>query len=240
MEWPDNPALTGCVKPSMNTALHWNPMTSSVRLSVFAVLWLASALAWGQIYTCIDAKGRKLTSDRPIPECAEREQKELNSSGTLKRTVKPVMTAEEQRVSEEKEKQATEERLRLNEEKRKDRALLTRYPNRASHDKERADTLAQVDDVMKAATKRIGELAAQRKEIDTELEFYKKNPTKIPLSLKRQIEDNDASVAVQKRFIADQESEKKRTNARFDDELLRLKTLWLLTAAPAATTAPKK
>ena len=164
----------------------------------------ATPLAWAQgtlsqgIYTCVDAKGRKLTSDRPIAECSDREQKELNSSGTVKRTVKPVMTADEQREFDEKEKQASEERLRLNEEKRKDRALLTRYPNRPSHDKERAEALAQVDDVMKAATKRIGELAVQRKEIDTELEFYKKNPAKIPQSLKRQIEDNDASVAVQK------------------------------------------
>jgi Domain of unknown function (DUF4124) len=215
-------------------------MELSVKLSVGFGLWLSSALVWAQIYTCIDVKGRKLTSDRPIPECADREQKELNSSGTVKRTVKPVMTADEQRVFDEKEKQETEERLRANEEKRKDRALLVRYPTRAVHDKERADALAQVDDVMKAATKRIGELAVQRKDIDTELEFYKKNPTKIPQSLKRQIEDNDASVAVQKRFIADQESEKKRTNARFDDELVRLKTLWLLTASPAATPASKK
>jgi hypothetical protein len=224
----------------MHTTLHWSPMKLSAKLSVSAGLWLASALAWGQIYTCTDAKGRKLTSDRPIAECADREQKELNSSGTVKRTVKPVMTAEEQRAFDAKEKQEAEERLRLNEEKRKDRALLTRYPNRPIHDKERAEALAQVDEVMKAATKRVGELAVQRKEIDTELEFYKKNPAKIPLSLKRQIEDNDASVAVQKRFIVDQESEKKRTNARFDDELVRLKTLWLLTASPATTSAPKK
>jgi Domain of unknown function (DUF4124) len=215
-------------------------MKLNVKVPISAGLWLTSALASAQIYTCVDAKGRKLTSDRPIAECADREQKELNSSGTVKRTVKPVMTADEQRVFDEKEKQELEERLRLNEEKRKDRALLTRYPNRPSHDKERAEALAQVDDVMKAATKRIGELAVQRKEIDTELEFYKKNPTKIPQSLKRQIEDNDASLAVQKRFIVDQEAEKKRTNARFDDELVRLKTLWLLTAAPAAAAAPKK
>jgi Domain of unknown function (DUF4124) len=215
-------------------------MKLSVKASILAGLWLTSALASAQIYTCVDAKGRKLTSDRPIAECADREQKELNSSGTVKRTVKPVMTAEEQRDFDEKEKLANEERMRLNEEKRKDRALLTRYPNRPSHDKERAEALAQIDDVMKAATKRIGELALQRKDTDSELEFYKKNPTKIPQSLKRQIEDNDASVAVQKRFIADQEAEKKRTNARFDDELARLKTLWLLTANPAGTPVPKK
>ncbi len=215
-------------------------MKLSTKVSILIGLWLTSAVASAQIYTCVDAKGRKLTSDRPIAECADREQKELNSSGTVKRTVKPVMTADEQRVFDAKEKQENEERLRLNEEKRKDRALLTRYPNRISHDKERAEALAQVDEVMKAATKRIGELATQRKEIDTELEFYKKNPGKIPLSLKRQIEDHDASVAVQKRFIADQEAEKKRTNVRFDDELVRLKTLWPLTAGPATQPTPKK
>ena len=209
-------------------------MKSGVRVSLLAGLWLGSAAAWGQIYTCVDAKGRKLTSDRPIVECADREQKELNSNATVKRTVAPTMTADEQRAFDEKKKAEIEEKSRQLEEKRKDLALLTRYPNRATHDKERAETLAQVDDVMKAATKRIGELAAQRKDINAELEFYKKDPTKAPPLLKRQTDDNDNSVAVQKRFIADQEGEKKRINLRFDEELVKLKSLWLLTASPAA------
>ncbi len=214
-------------------------MKSRVAVAVCASALLVAVPAWAQIYACVDAKGRKITSDRPIPECNDREQKELNTNATIKRTVKPVMTAEEQRVFDEQQKAQTEERLRLNEEKRKDRALLTRYPNRASHDKERVATLAQVDDVMRAASKRIGELSEQRKTIDTELEFYKKDPSKIPFSLKRQIEDNDNSAAVQKRFILDQEAEKKRINMRFDEELGRLKSLWLLTAG-AASPAPKK
>jgi Domain of unknown function (DUF4124) len=218
-------------------------MNISIKASISSALWLASAVASAQIYTCVDARGRKLTSDRPIPECADREQKELNTSGTVKRTVKPVMTAEEQRVFDAKQKNEAEEQTRQMEEKRKDRALLTRYPNRAIHDKERAEALAQVDEVMKAAIKRTGELGLQRKDIDTELEFYKKDPTKAPLSLKRQIEDNNNSVAVQKRFVADQEGEKKRINMRFDEELVKLKSLWLLTGNPsgvAATAAPKK
>lgn len=209
-------------------------MKSGVRVCLLAGLGLGSAAVWGQIYTCVDAKGRKLTSDRPIVECADREQKELNSNATVKRTVAPTMTADEQRAFDEKKKAEIEEKSRQLEEKRKDRALLTRYPNRATHDKERAETLAQVDDVMKAATKRIGELAAQRKDINAELEFYKKDPTKAPPLLKRQTDDNDNSVAVQKRFIADQEGEKKRINLRFDEELVKLKSLWLLTASPAA------
>jgi Domain of unknown function (DUF4124) len=213
-------------------------MTLRVKALLLAALSLGSAAAWSQIYTCVDAKGRKLTSDRPIAECIDREQRELNTSGTIRRTVKPTMTAEEQRIFDDRQKAEAEDKARIAEEKRKDRALLTRYPNRTSHDKERAEALGQVDDVMKAATRRIGELAAQRKDINTELEFYKKDPSKAPLSLKRQIEDNDNSVAVQKRFIQDQEGEKKRINVRFDEELAKLKSLWLLTGAASAVPAP--
>ncbi len=209
-------------------------MKLSIKTILLATALLGSAAASAQIYTCIDAKGRKLTSDRPIAECADREQKELNSNATVKRTVVPTMTQEEQRVFDEKKKAAIEEKSRLLEEKRKDRALLTRYPSRAVHDTERAEALAQVDDVMKAANKRIGELAAQRKDINAELEFYKKDPTKAPALLKRQVDDNDNSVAVQKRFIVDQEGEKKRINVRFDEELVKLKSLWLLTGNSAA------
>ena len=198
---------------------------------------VGSASLWAQagIYSCTDAKGRKLTSDRPIAECTDRDQKELNTSGTVKRIVKPVMTADEQRVADAKSKLEIEEQARALEEKRKDRALLLRYPARAVHDKERQEALQQIDEVIKAANKRIGELNAQRKKVDEELEFYKKDPSKAPPSLRRQFEDNNHSLGVQKRFIGDQDSEKKRVNDRFDEELVKLKTLWLLTATPSST-----
>ncbi len=202
------------------------------------------ATAWAQIYTCVDAKGRKITSDRPIAECADREQKELNSNATVKRTVKPVMTADEQRKADENRKLVIEEESRQNEERRRERALLTRYPDRASHDKERTEALAKIDDVTLAANRRISELAAQRKEIDTEMEFYKKDPSKAPFSLKRQIEDNANSVAAQKRFIADQSTEKLRTNTRFDEELAKLRPMWgqvsSAKSSVSVSSAPKK
>jgi hypothetical protein len=214
--------------------------------SAVALAWLAGAgmVAAQGIFTCTTSSGRKITSDRPIAECANQDQKELNASGTVKRVVKPTMTAEEQRVADQKLKDEAEEKARIEEERRKNRALLSRYPNRAAHDKERAVALAQVDEVIQAAQKRIGELAEQRKGINAELEFYKKDPNKAPQSLRRQIEDNEKSVAVQKRFIGDQDDEKKRANVRFDEELERLKKLWaqaaLPTEATAKTAAPAK
>jgi hypothetical protein len=193
------------------------------------------------IYTCIDSKGRKLTSDRPIAECTDREQSILNPSGTVKTKVGPTLTAQERAAQEEKDKLALEEKARQLEEKRRDRALLLRYPTRAVHDKERAEALNQIGVVIQAANNRIVELRRERTSIDAEMEFYKKDPSKAPPSVRRQLEDNDHSMAVQKRFIGDQESEIKRVNARFDEELIRLKGLWPTTAqVPAAVAQPKK
>jgi hypothetical protein len=186
---------------------------------------------WGiaaaqSIYRCTDARGNKLTSDRPIPECLDREQNELNPSGTVKRSVGPSLTAAERDRIEAQQKREAEEKARVNEERRRNRALLMRYQDQAAHDRERADALKQVDEVIAAADKRLAELAKQNEAIKAELEFYKNDPAKAPPKLRRQIAEHDDSVRAQQRFIADQTLEKKRVNDRFDEELARLKPLW--------------
>jgi hypothetical protein len=195
------------------------------------------APSWADIYTCTDAHGRKITADRPIHECIDREQRELTSSGTVKRKVGPSLTAEERALEEEKQRIELEERNRQLEEKKRDRALLTRYPNKASHDKERVQALAQVDDAIVTARANIDMLSKQRKQLDSELEFYAKDPSKVPLKLKRAIEEHEQHVDAQKRFIANQDSEKKRINERFDEELVRLRQLWAQRALPATAAA---
>lgn len=190
------------------------------------------------IYSCVDAQGRHLTSDRPIPACIDREQQELNPSGTVKRVVPPSLTASERAAKEAKVREAQEAQARVEEEKRRDRALLSRYPDKATHDKERNAALAVADDVMAAANRRTALLAADRQRIDGEVEFYKKDPSKMPARLKREIQENQQQTAEQKRFVTSMEGEKSRINARFDEELSRLQTLWKA-AAPAGASAAK-
>lgn len=178
------------------------------------------------IFTCIDGRGKRLTSDRPIPECMDREQKELNSSGTVKRSVAPVLTPQEEAAQAALEKKDTEDKARANEERRRNRALLARYKNQAAHDASRSEALTQVDEVIRAANTRLADLAQQRKSLDAEMEFYAKDPSKVPFALRRRMTDNDESVLAQQRFIANQQQEKQRVNDRFDEELARLKPLW--------------
>jgi hypothetical protein len=186
---------------------------------------LGAASAQG-IFTCTDSRGKKITSDRPIPECLDREQKELNASGTVKRSLGPTLTAQEVSAQEARDKKEAEDRARVNEERRRNRALLTRYQNQAAHDAERASALTQVDAVIQTANKRLAELAVQRKALDSELEFYKTDPSKAPAYLQRRVTEFQDNLVAQQRFIANQQLEKKRVNDRFDEELARLKPLW--------------
>ena len=186
------------------------------------------------IYTCVDAQGRRLTSDRPILACNDREQRELNSSGTTRRVIQPTMTASEREAREARERDAAVERQRAQNIIRRDQALITRYPDKAAHDASRAQALAQTQAVDQAAEQRLAELAAERKALDDELEFYRKDPAKAPFKVRRGIEDNTRAVEEQRRAIAGQQAERDRINASFDEEARRLQTLWQGRPAEAA------
>ena len=208
--------------------------TGKLRLLLGAMIYLAglsclASLAAAQnIYTCVDAKGRALTADRPIAECIDRPQRELTPSGVLKRQLGPTLTEQEQAALEEKDRRQAEKRAREADEKRRDRALLQRYPARAPHEQARAAALVQVDEVIKVSNKRRAELLEQRKLIANDFEFYVKEPLRAPAALKRGLEENEKNLAGQQKFIADQEQEKKRVNQRFDAELARLTQLWAM------------
>ena len=144
-----------------------------VRQAVVVAGWaLALGAAQAQpagIYSCVDAKGHRITADRLIPECTDREQKLLGPSGSVRAVVPPSLTAKEREEKAQQDHLLEQQAQRRADEKRAERALLARYPNQAMHDAERAKALG---------------LAQASGE------------------------------------------EQKRINARFDEELARLKPLW--------------
>ena len=115
--------------------------------------------ATGGIYTCVDRNGRRLTADRPIPECLDREQRELSPSGITRRQIGPSLTELERAAQDAQNRKDAEERARVVEERRRERVLVARYPDKAAHDAERAAAIQLVDDVTVIAEKRLVELA---------------------------------------------------------------------------------
>lgn len=204
----------------------------AVRPFVAALVLFAAAAAQAQqpgaagsgIYTCIDDKGRRLTSDRPIPECASKEQQILNRDGSVRGVKPPTLTLEERFERDARERKAAEERQAQAEATRRDRNLLSRYPNEAAHRKAREAALDTVRLAMKATEQRLKELEAERRPLLNEAEFYKGK--RLPPALKAAMDANDASVEAQREAAANQEAELGRISRIYDTELARLHKLW--------------
>lgn len=214
-----------------------------------ALLALAAPLAQAQskpnangIYTCTDAQGRKLTSDRPIPECLAREQRQLNNDGSTRRVVPPTLTADERAERDAEERRQAQARAAQADAVRRDRNLVMRFPNEAAHAKAREAALEPVRQAIKAGERRMANLTVERKRLDDEAEFYKGRT--LPAALRQQLDANEGAVSAQRAAARNQESELARINALYDAELERLRRLWggaeLGTLPPVASTQPTK
>ncbi|MBV8471737.1 MAG: hypothetical protein JOY60_17965 [Burkholderiaceae bacterium] len=189
----------------------------------------------GGIYSCTTADGKRLTSDRPIVDCNAREQRVLNSDGSLRSVLPPALSPEEKAAKEQLERKQAAERSARNDAIRRDRNLMMRYPNEAAHQRARDAALDDVKRAMQASERRIKDLMAERKPLNDEAEFYKGRS--LPSKLKQQIDSNDASTEAQKQLVENQRIELVRVNALYDAELARLKKLWA-GAAPGSLEAP--
>lgn len=176
------------------------------------------------IYTCVDASGKRITSDRPIASCNDREQRELNADGSVKRIVPPTLTGDERTEAEAREREAAAERAMRSEALRRDRNLLARFPNEAAHNKAREAALDDTRKAVKISEARLSLLASERKPLTDETEFYVGKP--LPTKLRTQLDANDAATDAQRSLIQNQQAEIIRINALYDAELQRLRKLW--------------
>lgn len=208
-------------------------------LLALAAALLSTTPAWAQarnggIYTCTDDRGRRLTADRPIPECSHKEQQVLNRDGSVKSVLPPTLTADERAERDARERRAAEARAAQLDALRRDRNLVSRYPDEDSHQRARAAALDTVRLAIKASEIRLRELAAARKPLLEEAEFYVGRA--LPPKLKTQMDANDAALEAQRSSANNQEAELLRINRLYDVELDRLRRLWA-GAAPGSLGA---
>lgn len=195
---------------------------------VLGLGWLVGTGAWAQqdLYTCVDAQGHRHTADRPIAECTDREQQVLGGAGLVRRVVPPNLTLPKQMKAEEAQRRKNEELTRQTEEKNRDRALLMRYPTPAALEKDRQDQLAVVDGVVLSIKTRLTELDLQGKNLAAQMEFYAKDPSKAPPTLKAKFLENLKLKTAQQKAMGDQEAEKLRVNQHFDELVSKLQPRW--------------
>lgn len=188
-----------------------------------------------RIYSCIDGKGRRLSSDRPIPECLTQEQKMLGRDGSQRGTMPPLISPEQQaRENEERDRQQ-QERARREDQARRDRNLLTRYPDPAAHDLARARALETVQERVRQARSRLDALNLEALKLTAERSALGLKPPSAELRAKTSA--NEGATEAQRNILRNQESERDRVMQQFVLERERLNQLWA-GAVPGSDPAP--
>jgi len=225
-------------------------MASPVLLSVLfgAVLAAAVSPAWavdtkpqtgdGRIYTCTDSAGRRLSSDRPIPECLSQEQRVLGRDGSQRGVVPPLRSQDEQERLDNLKKQQSQDMATQNEAVRRDRMLLTRYPDPSSHDLARQRALAPVQKLVDAIKTRLHTLEAEADGLATERAALGNRSA--PDELRSRINANEGATEAQRTILQNQEAERERIVQQFDAERSRLQQLWAGAAPGAADPAARR
>lgn len=205
-------------------------------LSATWSLVAVDAVAQSRIYTCKDASGKTITSDRPLPECQGREGRVLSGQGTTVKRIEAPLTPEQiaAREAAEQKKHAEEERRR--EQLRKDKALLNTYASLDDIESKRQRALSQVEREAREAERRISLLERQASENRSEADFYKKKA--IPSDLKRRLDENEAALKAEKNLFGQKKDEVAQVNVKFDED--RKRYLDLIGAASASQPAAKK
>lgn len=178
------------------------------------------------IWACTTADGRRLTADRPIPECLNREQRVLNRDGSLRRVEPPQPTGEERAAAERQRAEQAAAAASQQEGTRRDRLLLQRYPDEAAHAQARTRALEPLLAAIGASQQRLQALAAERRRLQ------------LQPSPAAALADNQIAAEVQQAALQDQQAEAQRVNRLFDAELERLQRLWAGAALGAAASQP--
>ncbi len=183
--------------------------------------------AQAEIYTCKDAAGRTITSDRPIPECADRAMFVRQTPAQSPREIPRPKTPEERRKAEvEQEKQKIADQL---EEQRRKEELYLLANFKSENDIEMARQ--RFLDVVKEKI-RVG--SEQMKAVDlllTELQAEQRNgATKTPAenaNLQSRANQLVLSIKNSRESVARYEIEKKLINTQYDDILNRYREIVL-------------
>ncbi len=206
-----------------------------------AVLACLPHLAQAEIFMCKDASGRTITSDRPIPECANRAVKELNGSGTVKREIPAPLTPEQRQLKKEAEAKRRVDEETAAEIRRRDVGLLATYQNEQQIDTERKRTLNQIRNNISIAVTEQNAALARRKVAQAEITALTEKNALVPSHLKAKLMQADKSILFETRTKESLEAEMVKIGLKYDAIMTRYRLILAngpgFDAATASTAA---
>ncbi|MDR3158728.1 MAG: hypothetical protein LBU11_06890 [Zoogloeaceae bacterium] len=150
------------------------------------------------------------------PRCNGRLLKVYNQHGFLIRTVTPRMSEEEKRLAAEKASQKQEERNRVRDQARKDRALLQTYDSVEDLDRIRERSEADVRVAIKNAQSLID--AAKKRKRALEDEVAASDSGKTTPEVASQIRNEETTIKAQSALLDVKKNELAKIRAKFAED----------------------
>jgi uncharacterized protein involved in exopolysaccharide biosynthesis len=192
----------------------------AVKVLMLCSLLVATA-AHADIFMCKDASGRTITSDRPIPECADRAIREYSNKGRLKKEIAAPLTPQQKRALAEQEEKEKAAQVAADEQRREDRALIARYRSENDIASARQRDTSSLNEQM---ARQKAELAAAEKEWATADAAQKAAGKPTPNSQVR-VAKSAQKVLDARATIRDIQDDLARINAKYDQILQRYREI---------------
>ena len=207
---------------------------SRAALRLALVLWVVAgntpgAAAAPRIFCCHDQSGRQVCGDILPSACYGRAYRELGQSGRTSRVVEAPLSAAERAAKAAEELQRQEQERLLNEQRRKDQALLNTYGNEKDIEVMRSRTLRALDTAIAAAEERIVEIRQRRKKFENEAEFYKNR--RLPADVAKGLRDADYEIGAQESVIESKRKDQETVRLKYDEDLRRFRDIATRAAA---------
>lgn len=201
-----------------------NTLKFLVFLFSFPMMWIAHAQTT-YMYMCKDAGGRTITSDRPIPECADRAVKELDRGGMVRREIPPPLTPEQRREQKLKQEKAKADAAALEEQRQSDRLLLARYGSEKDIEASRKRSLDLVQEQLKRETKEMAAAEAALKTAQAEADAQTKRKAPSASLAKRRATNAEQAVLAARKAIEERQEELVQIDAKYDQALKRYREI---------------
>lgn len=201
------------------------PQVANATLFFGTFFALAPLFVHAELYSCKDATGRVITSDRPIPECAERAVKVLRNNGQFQREIPAPPTEEEKRKAEiEREKQKSEARSEELKQK-EERYLQAHYSSEKDIELMRSRSLDELRERIRLGKEQMTMVTQILAQLQAEQQNNAKRSLTEDSALQHRASEMERSIKKTKSINDAYEAELVRINAQYDETLKRYREI---------------
>jgi hypothetical protein len=202
-------------------------MTVVFKVLVLLAFGFSIQVAHADIYTCKDAAGRTLTSDRPIPECADRSMFVRQNPAQSQREIPRPKTAEERRKAEEaQEKQKIADQIE-DQRKREELYLLANFKSENEIETTRQRALDVVKEKIRVGSEQMKAVDHLLAELQTEQRSGAAKSVAENANLQSRASQLVLAIKNSRESVGRYEVEKNLINTQYDDILSRYREIVL-------------